>query len=84
MKLDIPDKLIQSAEDRGEYFETALDQAIKTSKIPKKPASLAIVCGPEGYIDYVAGPKDLVRNEQGKIGGLLGEKNWDNSNVYKL
>lgn len=83
-ELDLSDKLIQSAAERGDYFETALDQAIKTSKLPKKPASLAIVCGPDGYIDYVAGPKDLVRDEQGKVDGLLGNKKWDNSNVYKL
>ncbi|KAI5964111.1 CYC2 [Candida pseudojiufengensis] len=77
-------KLISSAEERGERYDSALEQAMQTSKISKKPAALSIVCGPEGYIEYVAGPKDLVNKSQGVIGGLLGEKNWDNSNVYKL
>ena len=50
---------------------------IKQVKLFKflKPASLAIVCGPDGFIDYVAGAKDLVRNKQGPVNGLLGDKN---------
>ena len=49
---------------------------IKQVKLFKflKPASLAIVCGPDGFIDYVAGAKDLVRNKQGPVNGLLGDK----------
>ena len=81
---DMTTKLVQKPEDRGEVFESGLHQASKTIQLPKKTASLAIVCGPEGFVDYVAGSKDLVRNKQGPISGLLGDKNWDNSNVYKL
>lgn len=81
---DMMTKLVQKPEDRGEVFESGLHQASKTIQIPKKPASLAIVCGPDGFIDYVAGAKDLVRNKQGPVNGLLGDKKWDNSNVYKL
>ncbi|KAI5956493.1 CYC2 [Candida jiufengensis] len=83
-KSEVIQQLIKSTEDRGERYDTALDQAKVTSQQPKKAAALSIVCGPDGFVDYVAGSKDLVTNSQGKIGGLLGEKSWDNSNVYKL
>ncbi|KAG5418555.1 CYC2 [Candida metapsilosis] len=84
MKSEKVKKLIQSASERGERYETGLEQAMATAKKPKSPAALAIVCGPDGYIEYVCGPKDLVHKTQGPITGLLGEKKWDNSNVYKL
>lgn len=43
---------------------------------------LSLVCGPDSYISTIAGDKyDL---SQGPIKGLLGEKGWTNSNVYKL
>ncbi|SCV06141.1 LANO_0H23002g1_1 [Lachancea nothofagi CBS 11611] len=43
---------------------------------------LSLVCGPDSYITTVSGVKyDL---SQGPIEGLLGQKGWNNSNVYKL
>ncbi|KAI3403267.2 CYC2 [Candida oxycetoniae] len=83
-KSDKVSKRIRSAEERGVRYETALQQAAVTSKENKKPAALAIVCGPDGFVEYVAGQKDLVNREQGEVRGLLGSKNWNNSNVYKL
>ncbi|CAK9441681.1 uncharacterized protein LODBEIA_P55490 [Lodderomyces beijingensis] len=77
-------KIIKSAEERGERYATALEQASVTSKEQKQPAALAIVCGPEGFVEYMAGPKDLVNRAQGQVTGVLGSKRWDNSNVYKL
>jgi len=73
-----------STTERGPRYENALEQARETSKIPKKGASLSIVCGPDGYVSYVAGDKLAATNEQGPIGGKLGEKNWDNTNTFKL
>ncbi|KAK9381342.1 uncharacterized protein V2V93DRAFT_368968 [Kockiozyma suomiensis] len=66
-------------------------------KLPARPA-YAIVSGPEGFIEYVAGKRADVTtlnspvgegvnrdaDEQGKIGGLLKSKGWNESNVYKL
>ena len=69
---------------RVHRYKNAIEQAIVTSKELKKPSSLSLVCGPYGYIDYVAGNKHAEVNEQGPIKGLLGEKDWDNSNTYKL
>ena len=69
---------------RVHRYKNAIEQAIVTSKELKKPSSLSLVCGPDGYIDYVAGNKHAEVNEQGPIKGLLGEKDWDNSNTYKL
>lgn len=46
--------MVQSASERGERFETGLEQAMATATKPKKPAALAIVCGPDGYVEYVS------------------------------
>lgn len=71
-------------DSRTPRFENAIEQAIVTSKQIKEPSSLALVCGPDGYVDYVAGTKYAETNEQGPIEGLLGKNNWDNTNTYKL
>ncbi|EJS41748.1 cyc2p [Saccharomyces arboricola H-6] len=43
---------------------------------------LALICGPESYIDSISGRKyDL---NQGPVKGLLGAKGWNSENVYKL
>lgn len=73
-----------SQQDRAARYSNALEQAQVTSREKKAGASLAIVCGPEGYVEYVAGQKLLATNEQGEVKGLLGDKGWDSSNVYKL
>ncbi|KAK9374241.1 uncharacterized protein V1513DRAFT_446461 [Lipomyces chichibuensis] len=65
-------------------------------KIPSKPV-YAIVCGPEAYVEYVAGkradvtivstptgPHDHVADDKENVGGLLSKKGWDESNVCKL
>ncbi|CEP60691.1 oxidoreductase LALA0_S01e16754g [Lachancea lanzarotensis] len=43
---------------------------------------LALVCGPDSYINTVAGPKYGLL--QGPIQGILAQRSWNNSNVYKL
>ncbi|QEU61292.1 Cyc2 [Kluyveromyces lactis] len=53
-----------------------------TSLDSKVRPVLSLVCGPDGFISTVSGPKyDLV---QGPIKGILAARGWDNSNVYKL
>ncbi|CAI5759841.1 unnamed protein product [Candida verbasci] len=83
-KTVVEKRLVSNELERGERFESVLEQAQHTSKQKKKGSSLAIVCGPDGYVDYIAGSKDLINNQQGEVKGLLGGKKWDNSNVYKL
>lgn len=78
------EKAEERAKQRATRYENALQQAAVTSKQVKAPAGLAIVCGPDGYVDYVAGGKLLNTNEQGEVKGLLGDKSWDSTNVYKL
>ena len=75
---------VQLNEERAPRYVNAIQQAIATSKEQKTSPSLSLVCGPEGYVSYVAGPKDLINNQQGQVGGLLGDKEWDESNTYKL
>ncbi|QLQ81557.1 hypothetical protein HG537_0F03180 [Torulaspora globosa] len=43
---------------------------------------LSLVCGPEGYVAAIAGPKH--EPAQGPVLGLLEKKQWTNDNVYKL
>lgn len=69
---------------RAPRFENALEQAMVTAQFKKSLPALSLVCGPDGYLSYVAGPKLWATNEQGPVGGLLGEKGWNNLNVYKL
>lgn len=69
---------------RPTRFSNAIEQAIVTSKETKKDASLSVVCGPDGYVEYVAGMRDDAIGEQGPVTGLLKSKGWDSTNVYKL
>lgn len=43
---------------------------------------LSLVCGPEGYVAAIAGPKH--EPAQGPVQGLLKRKQWTSDNVYKL
>lgn len=44
--------------------------------------TLSLVCGPERYIETIAGKKyDF---SQGPVEGILGQKGWSNKNVFKL
>ncbi|ODV93787.1 hypothetical protein PACTADRAFT_4688 [Pachysolen tannophilus NRRL Y-2460] len=59
---------------------------IKDKLLYKNPA-FAIVCGPEGYVNYVSGPRDINNTENkdvAPIAGLLGEKNWTRKNVARM
>ncbi|KAK7687587.1 hypothetical protein QCA50_009476 [Cerrena zonata] len=73
-----------STKERPTRYENALEQAFVTRQEAKKDASLALVCGPDGYVDYVAGKRYDATNEQGPVKGLLGNRKWSNENVYKL
>lgn len=78
-------KSSKSVDDTRAYrYENALQQAAVTSREKKADSALAIVCGPNGYVDHVAGGKRMSTNEQGPVSGLLGDKGWDNTNVFKL
>lgn len=63
-------------------YHSLLEQAAALSTAPRAPASLAIVCGPPGYVDYVSGRRDL--SGRGPIAGLLGNAGWDTSNVFRM
>ena len=64
-------------------YKSALEKAIaEKSNIKIDNPALALVCGPDGYVDYVAGPKPY--EGQGPVGGLLQQRGWDKNNVFKL
>lgn len=69
---------------RATRYSNALEQARETLRVPKKASALALVCGPDGYVDSIAGPKDRAADEQGEVGGMLGQKGWNSTNVYKF
>ncbi|CCH58744.1 hypothetical protein TBLA_0A09600 [Henningerozyma blattae CBS 6284] len=62
----------------------------KLLDIPYQPQSrsnistavFSAVCGPEGFVSLVAGPK--LGNTQGQIAGLLANIGWTSRNVYKM
>ncbi|KAK9477010.1 hypothetical protein V1514DRAFT_335170 [Lipomyces japonicus] len=74
-----------------DQFKNAVDlqearEARYKGTLHRRP-SYAIVSGPEGFIDFVAGKRVIgspETNDQGKVGGLLKNKGWDETNVYKL
>lgn len=90
LRMAIMDGTFESAkkpamgQEREPWYENALQQAQQTLRVPKADAGLAIVCGPDGYIDYVAGGKDRATGEQGLVQGLLKKQGWNSKNVYKL
>ena len=45
--------------------------------------TLAIVCGPEGMVDAVAGPRPRSRDMRG-VRGMLGELGWHENEVRRL
>ncbi|CAK7895505.1 hypothetical protein CAAN1_12S04500 [[Candida] anglica] len=84
--LDETSNIESQEHDKKSYprYQNALEQAIKTKHIEKKASALSIVCGPDGFVDYVSGARNDVDQEQGPVTGLLGNSKWDNTNVYKL
>ncbi|WPK25992.1 hypothetical protein PUMCH_003334 [Australozyma saopauloensis] len=78
------EKKIEAPKEHAPYFENALAQAKITLQEVKPPAALSLVCGPDGFVEYVAGGKALETGEQGDVRGLLGSKGWDSTNVFKL
>ncbi|VEU23965.1 DEKNAAC105191 [Brettanomyces naardenensis] len=57
----------------------------KRTELP--PPSLAIVCGPDGFVEAVAGKADINNVEmedRGPIGGILKGKGWTEANVKRL
>lgn len=74
----------QESVQRGPWYENALQQARATSLQTKPNAALSVVCGPEGYVDFLAGGKELATGEQGRVKGILGANGWDESNVFKM
>lgn len=81
----LPLKVAQSCDKaRAHRYQNALEQATVTSREKKAPPALSLVCGPNGYVEHVAGAKLITSNEQGPVKGLLGNQGWDNTNVFKL
>lgn len=63
-------------------YKSLIEQAAAWSQQAPRAASLAIVCGPAGYVDYVSGRRGL--SGRGPIAGLLGDQGWDSTNVFRM
>lgn len=59
-----------------------LSSFVKSIPILSTEGQLSLVCGPDSYIDTIAGKKlDL---SQGPLKGILSKKGWSSANVFKL
>ncbi|PWY97557.1 ferredoxin reductase-like protein, partial [Testicularia cyperi] len=45
---------------------------------------IVLVCGPDGMVNYLAGPKSRDGRTQGPLGGLLAQLGYTQEQVYKL
>jgi NAD(P)H-flavin reductase len=51
---------------------------------PEKGPALAVVCGPTGYVTYVAGKIAPEGQPQLPIGGILAKKGWTTANAFRM
>lgn len=64
-------------------YRSVLDQvSANKSKYYDEPSTIAVVCGPQGYVNYVAGDPGFNRDQP--IGGLLQTKGWNTDNAYRM
>lgn len=62
-------------------YRSILEQVADTKPQHRGPA-IAVVCGPEGYVSYLAGRRGPTNREP--ITGLLGSKGWDTTNTHRM
>lgn len=72
------------AEQTSQKWANAVAQAADKSYKPPllSGPSLAVICGPPGYISYVSGDPGL--KNDGPIGGLLGYRGWSDRNTTRM
>ncbi|PRT55215.1 Cytochrome c mitochondrial import factor CYC2 [Wickerhamiella sorbophila] len=82
--LDTPEEVEPTDVQPASTWPNAVAQFADKSYKPNylKGPSLAVVCGPPGYIAYVAGNPGF--NNDAPVAGLLGESNWTSENVTRM
>ncbi|VVT49268.1 uncharacterized protein SAPINGB_P002187 [Magnusiomyces paraingens] len=69
-------------------YRSILDQVVdrkvtgRDAQLYQQGPSLAIVCGPPGYVTYMAGRRDA--RGTSPITGILGQKGWDITNTFRM
>jgi NAD(P)H-flavin reductase len=63
-------------------YRSILEQVANNPPSAKGDHSIAVVCGPSGYLSFVSGPPGPKMDAP--IGGLLGQKGWDTSNTFRM
>lgn len=76
-------QVVSSTEVREPHYEDALQQAYAERNLKKNNPSFTLVCGPQGYVEYISGAKPT-ELQQGPVQGLLAQKGWNEATVYKL
>lgn len=73
-------------EERTEIRAETIAKLLKSSSASDNAEKIILVSGPEGFINYWAGPKVFVngREEQGKLGGALSRMSLQDWQVVKL
>ncbi|KAI8899955.1 hypothetical protein BC833DRAFT_524085, partial [Globomyces pollinis-pini] len=59
-----------------------LNSDLLRNTLPKDEDSVILVCGPEGLVNAVSGPK--IGEQQGPLGGILEQLGYKPNQVYKL
>lgn len=62
-------------------YRSILEQVADNRTPPRNPA-LAVVCGPDGYVSYIAGKRGPTNKEP--ITGIISNKGWDTTNTYRM
>lgn len=65
-------------------YRSVLQQVADRKGVPDKGPALAVVCGPTGYVNYIAGRPAPDGQPASPIGGILASKGWTNANTVRM
>ena len=75
-------KIVFALDDPVVGYQKTLDVQNLNAKLPKGKDVALLVCGPDGFVAKVAGPK--LENDQGPLGGILKDLGYLDPQVLKL
>ena len=75
-------KIVYALDDPVVGYQKTLDVQNFRAKLPKGKDVALLVCGPDGFVSKVAGPK--LENDQGPLGGILKDLGYFDPQVRKL
>ena len=84
LKLAYPTRLniVYALDEKQPEYDYWFDPNSIKTKIPLGKDVACLVCGPDGFVSKVAGPR--LNNDQGPLGGILNQLGFNSNQVYKL